>query len=332
MTTASTPLLRRRTLLAAAAATPLAGLVAAPAMAQKPWPSRPVTIVSPYAPGGTNDTVARLVADRLQKALGQPFVVDNKPGAAGIVGAKLVMGSKPDGYMLLAGNNGGLVIQAAGRVPSPYDPLTQLTPIMKVVDGMQFISVSSELPVKTVGELISYAKRNPGKINFSSAGIGSFGHFLAEYLQMQADIVMVHVPARGSAAALTEMLAGRVHVMIDPLPLTQASDNRIRILSTVSPQRYEAYPQYPTVKESGGPDIDLTGWFGLEGPAGLPQTIVDRIVAVGRSMQNDAEARKIFTTAGLIPAHLTGPAFSDLIRNDLKRVADIRARAKIVIE
>ena len=324
----TTPLLRRRTLLAAAAVAPFA----APALAQDNWPSRPVTIISPYAPGGTNDTVARLVADRLQKALGQPFVVDNKPGAAGIVGAKLVMGAKPDGYTLLAGNNGGLIIQAAGRVPSPYDPVTQLTPIMKVATAMQFISISSDLPVKTVGELIAYARKNPGKLNFSSAGIGSFGHFLAEYLKMLAGIFVVHVPARGSAAALTEMMAHRVHMMIDPLPLTQASDNRIRILAAVSPQRYEAYPHIPTIKESGGPDIDLTGWFGLEGPAGLPADIVAKIVAVGRTLDTDAEARKILTTGGLIPAHLSGPAFTELMRGDLKKVADIRTRAKIVIE
>lgn len=328
MTHAPTPRMRRRTLLAAAAVAPFA----APSQAQDAWPSRPVTIVSPYAPGGTNDTVARLVADRLQKALGQPFVVDNKPGAAGIVGAKLVMGAKPDGYTLLAGNNGGLIVQAAGRLPSPYDPATQLTPIMKVATAMQFISVSSDLPVRTIGELIAHARKNPGKLNFSSAGVGSFGHFLAEYLQMLAGIELVHVPARGSAAALTEMMAHRVHMMIDPLPLTQAADNRIRILCTVSPQRYEAYPQYPTIRESGGPDLDLTGWFGLQGPTGLPPDVVSRIVAVGRTLDSDAEARKTLTTGGLIAAHLSGPAFLEQIQGDLKKVADIRARARIVIE
>lgn len=328
MSHASTPLLRRRTLLAAAAAAPFA----VPAVAQDQWPSRPVTVVSPYAPGGTNDTVARLVADRLQKALGQPFVVENKPGAAGIVGAKFVMGAKPDGYTLLAGNNGGLIIQSAGRVPSPYDPVAQLTPIMKVVTAMQFITISSDVPARTMGELIAYARNNPRKLNFSSAGIGSFGHFLAEYLQMQAGVELVHVPARGSAAALTEMMAHRVQMMIDPLPLTQASDSRIRILCSVSQQRYEAYPHYPTITESGGPDLDLTGWFGLQGPSGLPQDIVARIAAVGRTIDTDADARRILTAGGLIPAHLSGPAFVEQMRSDLKKVADIRTRAKITIE
>lgn len=322
--------LRRRTVLAAAFATPLAGV--RPAFAEEPWPSRPVTMVSPYNPGGTNDTVARLMADRLQKALGQPFIVENRAGAAGIVGAQSVMRAKPDGYTLLAGNSGGLVIQSAGRVPSPYDPLKQLTPIMKVVDAMQFIAVSGDLPVKNVGELVAYAKKNPGKLNFSSAGIGSFGHFLVEYLMLQTGIEMVHVPAKGSAAALTEMLAHRINVMIDPQVLSQASDNRIRILATLSLTRLEAYPQYPTMKEAGGPELDLTGWFGLEGPAGLPQPIVDKIATVGRALQHDVEARKIFVTAGLVPSFLEGRAFSDHIRNDLKRVADIRARTNIKLD
>lgn len=322
--------LKRRSLLAAAAWAPWLG--AASANAEETWPSRAVTIVSPYNPGGTNDTVARLVADRLQKALGQPFVVENRGGAAGVIGAQSVMRAKPDGYTLLAGNNGGLVIQSAGRQPSPYDPLRQLTPIMKVADAMQFITVSADLPVKSVAELVAYAKKNPGKLNFSSAGAGSFGHFLTEYLMVQTGIEMVHVPAKGSAAALTELMAQRVQVLIDPLVLSQASDSRIRILASISAQRLEAYPQFPSIKESGGPDLELVGWFGLEGPAGLPQAVVDRVLAVGRTLMQDTEMRKTFISAGLTPAFAEGRAFADLIRHDLKRVADIRTRANIKLD
>ena len=318
----------RRTLLKAAALAP--ALVAGPAvLAQDRWPSRTVTIVSPYAPGGTNDVVARVVADRLQKALGQAFVIENKPGAAGIVGSQHVMRSKADGYTLLSANNGALIIQTAGREVPPFDPVRQLTPIMKVVDAAQFIGITSDLPARTVGEFIAHVRQNPGKINFSSAGVGSFGHFMIEYLKMVAGLDMVHVPAKGSAAGVLEMLAGRIQLMIDPQVLTQITDPRMRVLATLNSQRVEAYPQLPTIVESGGPALDLTGWFGLLGPAGLPPEVTERITAVGREMMNDAEARKVMQASGLLPALLVGKAFGDLMVGDLRKVTDIRVRAKI---
>lgn len=321
--------LSRRTLLAAGAASPL--LVRAQSAGDR-WPSRQVTIISPYNPGGTNDTVARLAADRLQKALGQPFVVENRPGAAGVVGAQSVIRAKPDGYTLLAGNNGVLVIQSAGRVPPPYDPLTQLTPVAKLADAGQFISINGDLPAKTIGEFIALAKSQPGKLNFSSSGIGSFGHFLGEYFKMVAGIDVLHVPAKGSAAALTEMMAGRIHMMIDPLPLTQISDPRVRVLATLNTRRFEGYPQIPTMKEMGGPEMDLHGWFGLVGPAGLPPEVVEKIGSVCRNLPTDPEVRKIWVNAGLTPSVSEGSAFREILRSDLARTADIRSRARIQLD
>ncbi|MEY4653396.1 MAG: hypothetical protein RI884_1977 [Pseudomonadota bacterium] len=325
--------LSRRTLVAATAAAPFAApaIVRAQSTADR-WPSRQVTIISPYNPGGTNDTVARLAAERLQKALGQPFVVENRPGAAGIVGTQSVIRAKPDGYTLLAGNNGVLVIQSAGRVPPPYDPLTQLSPVVKLVDAAQFISISGELPAKTIGEFIALAKAQPGKLNYSSSGIGSFGHFLGEYLKMVAGIDILHVPAKGSAAALTEMMAGRIHMMIDPLPLTQITDPRVRVLATLNTRRFEGQAQIPTMREAGGPEMDLQGWFGLAGPAGLPQEVLEKIGAVARTMTNDPEVRKTWVGAGLIPSVAESSAFREILRADLARAAEIRARAKIVLD
>ena len=321
--------LRRRSLMAAAAAAPF--VARAQSLGDR-WPSRQVTLISPYNPGGTNDTVARLAADRLQKALGQPFVVENRPGAAGVVGTQAVIRAKPDGYTLLAGNNGVLVIQSAGRVPAPYDPLTQLTPVVKLVDAAQFISISGDLPAKTITEFIALAKSQPGKLNFSSAGVGSFGHFLGEYLKMVAGIDIVHIPAKGSAAALTELMAGRIQMMIDPLPLTQISDPRVRVLATLNSRRFEGYPQIPTMKEAGGPEMDLHGWFGLAGPAGLPQEVVDKIGAVCRTLPSDPEVRKIWVGAGVTPSVVEGQAFREILRSDLARTAEIRSRAKIQID
>ncbi|MFO1193881.1 MAG: tripartite tricarboxylate transporter substrate binding protein [Rhodoferax sp.] len=327
-TSRQAPGVRRRTLLQAASLAPMLAPCAL-VRAQERWPARPVTIISPYNPGGTNDVVARLLAERLQKVLGQPFVVENKPGAAGIVGAQLVMRAKPDGYTLLSANNGALIIQTAGRPVPPFDPVKQLTPIVKLVDAAQFIGISSELPARTVGEFITHARQNPGKLNYSSAGIGSFGHFMVEYLKMVAGLDIVHVPAKGSPAGVLEMLAGRIQLMIDPQILSNITDPRIRVLATLNSQRVEAYPQLPTIVESGGPALDLTGWFGLLGPAGLPTEVTERIAAVGRELVQDPEARKILQTSGLLPALLAGKEFGDLMAGDLRKVADIRVRAKI---
>lgn len=296
------------------------------------WPSRTVTIVSPYNPGGTNDVVARLVADRLQKALGQPFVVENKPGAAGIVGSSVVMRAAADGYTLLSGNNGSMVVQSVVKKPAPYDPATAFTPVAKVADAPNYIAISGTVPANTVGEFIAYAKRNPGKLNYSSAGSGSFGNFMGEYFKQQTGTFIVHIPGRGSASALNEMVAGRIELMIDPQVLTQRNGGRIKVLATTHGSRIEAYPDIPTIQESGGPVMDITGWFGLFGPANMPREVVDKINVVLQGMANDPEARKMLSTAGLVPAHLPGTAFVTLIRDDMKRYDAIQQRARIVVE
>lgn len=326
---ARAPRLTRRAVMAAAAGAPF--VAAGVARAQDAWPSRPVTIVSPYNPGGTNDVVARLMAERLQKTLGQPFVVENRPGAAGVIGAQSVQRARPDGYTLLSGNNGVLVIQSAARDPSPFDSAAQFTPVVKLVDAPQFIAVSSALPARTVGELVALARKEPGKLNFSSSGVGSYGHFVGEYLKMLTGIDILHVPSKGSAAALTEMMAGRIQMMIDPIVLTQAGDSRIRVLATLHHHRVDTHPQLPTIVESGGPAVDLTGWFGLVGPAGLPPEITAKIAAVGESLARDADAARTVGASGLVMSPLSGRPFADLLRADLKKVAEIRARANITL-
>ncbi len=304
---------------------------AAQAQADK-WPSRTVTIVSPYNPGGTNDVVARLLAERLQKALGQPFVVENKAGAAGIVGATGVMRAAPDGYTLLSGNNGALVVQSVVKTPAPYDPASSFTPLVKLADAANFFAVSADLPVKTVGEFIAYAKQRPGQLNYSSSGSGSFGNFMGEYFKQLTGSFVVHIPGRGSAAALNEMMAGRVHLMIDPLVLSQRSGGRVKVLATTNSARVDAYPDIPTMKESGGPEMAITGWFGLLGPANLPREVTEKIEAATRDMDKDPEVRRALLASGLVPAPVTGSAFSTLIREDMLRYTEIQKRAQIVVE
>ena len=161
------------------------------------WPSRPVTIISPYNPGGTNDVPARIYAEGFERLLGQRFIVRNQPGAAAILGSRAVMSAPADGYTLLSTNIGGMAVQSAARNPSPYHPLRQFTPIVKFVDSVNFVGVSADLPVNSVTELIALAKREPGKLNFSSAGVGSYGHLMGELFKMLTETDIVHVPGQG---------------------------------------------------------------------------------------------------------------------------------------
>lgn len=296
------------------------------------WPSKPVTIISPYAPGGTNDIVARLLADRFQKIFGQPFVVENRPGAAGILGASFVMRAAPDGYTLLSGNNAALVVQSVVKSPSPYDPASAFTPLVKIADAPNYIGVSADLPVKSVGELVALARREPGKLNYSSAGSGSFGNFLVEYFKLLTGTDIVHIPAKSSGPALTELMAGRIQLMMDPLVLSQRNGGRVRVLATTQSTRLDAYPDIPTIKESGGPEINIVGWFGWVGPANLPKEVVEKIDAATRTVMADPETRKILIAAGVVPSPLYSAQFGTMIREDVKRYQDIKVRAKMVVE
>ena len=304
---------------------------AAPAFAQT-WPTRPITIITPYAAGGPNDAVARLLSDHLSKALGQPVIVDNKAGAGGVIGSMQVMRAQPDGYTLLLANSGALVVQAVVKTPPPYDPTTAFTPIVKIVDAPNFIGVTADLPVNSVGELIALARREPGKLNYTTPGVGSFGNFLGEYFKLLTGTDIAHIPGKGSAAGLTELISGRVQIMIDPAVLLQRSGNRIKVLATTYNSRFDAYPDIPTVKESGGPDLSLVGWFGLLGPANLPKPVIDRLDAATRTMLGNPNVVKALVTQGLIPSPASSAAFLALIRDDVRTYTDIKTRAHINID
>lgn len=296
------------------------------------WPNRAVTIVSPYNPGGTNDVPARILADGYQRIFGQSFLVKNVPGAAGIVGSNQVMTAPADGYTLLSTNNGAMVVQAVLKNPPPYDPVKSFTPIAKAVDAYAFVGVSGDLPAKSVGDLIALAKQSPGQLNFSSAGIGSYGHFLGEYFKLLTGTDIVHIPGKGSAAAVMEMKAGRIQVMFDPLVLPQAADGRIKVLAVVGKSRLPNLPQIPTMKEAGGPEIALTGWFGLFGPANLPQEVVGKLEAATEKVLADPETRKKLQDLGIPVAVLTGVAFRARVEEDYKLLMDVKTRAKMTVE
>lgn len=296
------------------------------------WPSRTVTIVSPYPPGGTNDLIARALAQRLTEKFKQSFIVDNRPGAAGLVGTSSVMRSAPDGYTFVVGNNSSQIINSVIRRPSPYDPIKDFTAIAKVADAPMFIAVPSKLNVKDVKELIALAKSKPGALNYGTSGSKSYGNFTGEMFKQAAAVDITHVPFRGAAAALTELIGGRIDMMVDPVVVTQIKNENIKILATTAATRSATYPDIPTVKEAGGPSFDTMGWFGLFGPAGIPSEVTGKLNDALRSIMSEKAIQKLFMDGGLIPTYVETAELMQYLKNEVDRYRKTAQETKMDLE
>jgi tripartite-type tricarboxylate transporter receptor subunit TctC len=300
------------------------------ALAQaQPWPSRPVTLVSPYPPGGTNDLVGRMFADKLAAKFGQPFIVENRAGAAGIVGSLAVSKATPDGYTFLIANNAVLGIQPVINPQAKYDGATSFSPVVRLVVAYQFVGVNGDLPVASMGDLIALAKKNPGKLNYGSAGNGSFGNFSGELLRLLTGAEMLHIPYRGSAPAVTDLAGGQVQIVFDPLVLSQIEGGRVKVLGTTAPNRLRRYPNVPTMREVGLDAFDLAGWFGFVGPPGLPKEIVAKFAEAAAEFARDPEIIQKLETAGLVVGVMLPDEFAAFIKADIAKYEDIKQRAKI---
>jgi tripartite-type tricarboxylate transporter receptor subunit TctC len=295
------------------------------------WPTRQITLISPYPPGGTNDIVGRLFADRLAAKLGQPIVVDNRPGAAGIVGSLAASRAAPDGYTLLIANNGALVVQPLVSAQAKYDVVESFTPVVQLAVSYPFVGVNADLPVKTLADLVALAKKEPGKLNYGSSGTGSFGHFSGEMLRIFSGAAMQHVPYRGSAAAVTDLAAGQIQVMIDPIVLSQKDGGRVRVLATTAPERSARYPDIPTTREAGFPDFDPVGWFAIFGPPGLPKEIATRIADIVAEIAKDPEVIQKLEAAGVTARTMPPDEFAAFLKVYKVKYEDIKRRANIEI-
>jgi tripartite-type tricarboxylate transporter receptor subunit TctC len=267
-------------LTAIALATASFGGLAASAHAQgaKDWvPTRTVRIIVPIV-GSTNDALARLVAPKLQAVLGQPVIVENKPGAGGNIGADMVAKSAPDGHTLLIGFNGPLAINPTLFEKMPYDSLKDFAPITLAVTSPQYLVVNTNVPVKTVAELVAMAKAEPKKLSYASVSGGSASHLTMEMLKSAAKIEISHVPYKGAAPAMTDLVGGFVHTgFFVPGNVQQfVKDGRLRILASSGQKRFASTPNVPTMIESGYPDFLATSWIGFLAPAGTPKNIIDR--------------------------------------------------------
>jgi tripartite-type tricarboxylate transporter receptor subunit TctC len=253
------------------------GGLAAPASAQEWAPTRTVRIIVPII-GSTNDALARLVAPKLSEALGQSVIVENKPGAGGNIGADLVAKSAPDGHTLLVGYNGPLAINPSLFQKMPYDPLKDLAPITLAVTSPQYLAVNSNLPANSVADLVAMAKASPEKLSYGSVAVGSASHLTMEMLKLAAKINITHIPYKGAAPAVTDLLAGNIHAafMVPGNVQQFAKEGRLRLIASTGQTRFPSTPNVPTMIESGFPDFLATSWIGFLAPGGTPKNIVDR--------------------------------------------------------
>ncbi len=258
-------------------------LVLAPlAGAQVPaYPTKPIRLVVPFPPGGATDILARAVAQKLTEAWGQQVIVDNRPGAGGNIGSELVAKAAPDGYTLEMGTVGTHAINASLYAKMPYDHVKDFVPVILVAGVPNVLVVHPSVPVNSVAELIAYAKANPGKLNFASSGSGTSIHLSGELFKVMAGVQMTHVPYKGSAPAMQDLLGGQVQLMFDNLPpsLPQIKAGKLKALAVTSVTRAPALPDTPTVAEAGLPGFEASSWFGVLAPAGTPPAIVAKLNA-----------------------------------------------------
>ena len=271
-------MIRRRTLIAAAPAL-AATTLAAPALAQAPWPNRPIRLVVPFPPGGASDIAGRMQADVLSAGLGVPVVVDNRAGAGGTIGTAHVAQSAPDGYtIMMASPSSHLGAPLLFRNPG-FEGVDDFSAIATFAHGTAMVCVNPSLPVNTIQELIAYARARPGQLNFGSAGAGGANHMLGALFMLRTGVELTHVPYRGAAQALADLIAGNIQIVFDSfsgiIPAVRAG--RVRALAVTSAERWPLAPEFPTVQEQGVANYDLPSFSAVMGPAGVPEPIVQRM-------------------------------------------------------
>jgi tripartite-type tricarboxylate transporter receptor subunit TctC len=311
----------------------LAGAAAGPAGAQT-YPDRLIKIVVPFTPGGPVDLVARLVAQRMAPTLGQSVVIENRPGGAGVIGAKTVAGAEPDGYTLLFGNISTLAVIPAVTRNRDYDPARNFVPVAKVSDSPEVLVVDPALPAHTVGEFIAYAKAHPGTLNYGSSGYGNATHLSAEWFKSKTGVDIVHVPYKGLSDALTGLIGGQVIMAFGAiegvLPLVQ--QGRLRALAVTTTHRFPLVPDLPTMMESGVEGFMVTSFEGVVAPAGTPPAVVARLNAAINESVASAELQARFAQLGIQPSTGSPQEFAAFFAAENRKWASIAAEARIGAE
>jgi tripartite-type tricarboxylate transporter receptor subunit TctC len=310
----------RKKWLCAIAATLSFGAVINSVQAQN-YPNHPITLVIPFAPGGSTSIVGRGIADKMSELLGEKVIVDNRPGAGGTVGTKAVAKSDPDGYTLVLGYTGTLAIGPSLYKNPGYDPRKDFAPIGMIGNAPNSLVVNPSFPAKTVAELIAYAKANPGKVNFGSAGAGTASHITGEYFARAAGITLIHIPYKGTGPALTDLLGGHIPMAFAPIPASHpnVSAGKLRALAVTSSTRSSLLPDVPTMIEAGLPGFDASLYYGLAAPAGTPRPIIDKLNKALREALASDEVKKQLVNDGTEITPGTPEDYVDFIDKDEKK-------------
>ena len=300
--------------------------------AAQTYPSRPVRLIVPFPPGGSNDVVGRMIAVQLSTRLDKPVIVENQGGAGGLIGTEMAARSQPDGYTLL------LVSVAYAFIPAiyklPYDPATAFAPVAILGAGPVVIAVTSKLPVNSVKELIALAKEKPGELNYATAGVGSFQHLASELFKLQAGVDIVHIPFKGGGPAMMDVIAGNTQIAIGSLVqmLPQIKAGKLKALGVGSANRIAALPELPTISEAGVPGYEVTNWWGIVVPAGTPRSIIDRLHKELTAVVASTETKKRFETEGAEPLSMSPDEFGRFIAAETVKWARVVKDAGIRAE
>ena len=298
-------------------------VIACTAQTLAAWPEKPVKVVIGFPAGGPLDSHMRLMSDKLATALGQPVIIDYKSGAGGAVGADSVAKAAPDGYTLLLANTGTMVINPAVYTKLPYNTLRDFAAVARTAQQPLLLVVNPAVPAKTLAEFIAYARANPGKVNFGSAGNGGISHLVPEMLKQSTGISMTHVPYKGSAPAFIDLIAGQVQFMAESVPQAAqyAKQGKVRALAVTSRERNAALPDTPTMAEAGVRNFEVVGFYGILAPAATPKDVVERLAAAFKQVLEDPVIRDRMVQQGADPAFLAGADFQALLRAEMPRWA-----------
>ncbi|MEA3194763.1 MAG: hypothetical protein QOD26_3096 [Betaproteobacteria bacterium] len=302
--------------------------------AQEPWPSRPVRVVIPFAPGGGTDVVGRILAARLTERLGQPFVVENRPAGSGIVGADFVAKAPADGHTLLFAFSSLSSSAKLYAKQLPYDPIADFAPVALATTSPLVLFLHPSVPARSVAEFIAYAKANPGKLNYGSSGLGSSPHLATELLMSMTGVRMVHIPYKGIAPAIAGQLANDVQLSFTPIAvgMPHAKAGKLYALATGGLQRSAVIPEVPTLHESGVAGFEVIGWWGMLAPAKTPRAVIMAVNRELRAVLDLPEVRRVLLEQGMEPAAGTPEQFGALIKADMEKWGDIGKRLGVTLD
>jgi tripartite-type tricarboxylate transporter receptor subunit TctC len=324
----------RRLALTFALTLGLVTALAADATRADDYPSHPIRLIVPYAAGGGADSVARIIAKRVGETIGQPIVIENRGGAGSIIGTELVNKSDPDGYTLLLGQSGPISINPAVYKNLPYDPLKDFAPVTMTTSYPYIMVVSAALGVKTLQEFVALAKRKPGELNYGTTGVGAANHLVTELFDSKAGIKMTHIPYRGTALAVTDLLAGHVQmVFADPISALQhINAGTLLALAVTSKERSPVAPAVPTISESGYPGFDAIAWHGILAPARTPPAIINRLNAEIVAALKDPETKSLLEKQAMQTVGSSPEAFAGFIKQDITVWKDVAEQAKVEVK